>query len=75
MSRGVGLRRGSDPEVLWLWCRLVATVPIGPLAWEPPCATAADPEKAKSQNKNKKNKTPAKEMPLINLVFTKIKWS
>ena len=35
MSCGVGHRRGSDPELLWLWCRLVATAPIGPLAWEP----------------------------------------
>ena len=22
----------KDPTVLWLWCRLVATAPIGPLA-------------------------------------------
>ena len=24
-----------------LWCRPVATAPIGPLAWEPPCAMGA----------------------------------
>ena len=24
--------------LLWLWCRLAATAPIGPLAWEPPHA-------------------------------------
>ena len=35
MSCGVGHRRGSDPTVLWLWCRPVVTAPIGPLAWEP----------------------------------------
>jgi len=35
VSCGVGRRRGSDPELLWLWCRPVATVPIRPLAWEP----------------------------------------
>ena len=35
MSRGVGPRQGSDPKLLWLWCRLAATVPTGPLAWEP----------------------------------------
>ena len=28
----------EDPELLWLWCRLVATAPIRPLAWEPPYA-------------------------------------
>jgi len=25
----------QDPELLWLWCRLAATAPTGPLAWEP----------------------------------------
>ena len=28
-------RRGSDPELLWLWYMPVTTVLIGPLAWEP----------------------------------------
>ena len=27
---------GSDPELLWLWCRLAALAPIQPLAWEFP---------------------------------------
>ena len=27
--------------MLWLWCRPVVTVPIGPLAWEPPYAAGA----------------------------------
>ena len=31
----------SDPVLLWLWCRPVAKVPIGPLAWELPYATGA----------------------------------
>ena len=26
----------SDLTLLWLWCRLAAVAPIGPLAWEPP---------------------------------------
>ena len=39
MSSGVGHRRSSDPALLWLWCRLAATAPIRPLAWEPPYAT------------------------------------
>ena len=38
MSCGVGCKRGSDPALLWLWCRPVATALIRPLAWEPPYA-------------------------------------
>ena len=38
MNCGVGHRRGLDPELLWLWCRLAAAAPIQPLAWEPPHA-------------------------------------
>ena len=36
MSCGVGCTCGLDPVLLWLWCRPVATAPIGPLDWEPP---------------------------------------
>ena len=52
----MGCRRGSDPALLWLWRRLVATAPIGPLAWEPPYAAGAALEKAKRQKKKKKKK-------------------
>ena len=38
MSCDVGCRCGSDPALLWLWRRLAAAAPIGPLAWEPPYA-------------------------------------
>ena len=41
MSYRVGRRRDSDPKLLWLWCRLAAVAPIGPLAWEPPYAAGA----------------------------------
>ena len=51
MSCGVGCRCGSDPVLLWLWCRPVATVPIRPLAWEPSYAAGAALEKAKRQKK------------------------
>ena len=44
MSWGIGLRRGSDLALLWLWRRLVATAPIQPLAWEPPYAAGAAQE-------------------------------
>ena len=37
-SCGVGCRRGLHPTLLWLWCRLVATAPFQPLAWELPYA-------------------------------------
>ena len=38
MSYGVGCRRSSDPELLWLWCEPAAVAPTRPLAWEPPYA-------------------------------------
>ena len=38
MNCGIGLRHGSDPALLWLWCRPATVAPIGPLAWEPPYA-------------------------------------
>ena len=55
MSCGVGCRRSSDPELLWLWRRLVATAPIGPLAWEPPYAAGVAQEMGKRQKKKKKD--------------------
>ena len=53
MSCGVGCRRGSDPALLWLWRRRMATAPIGPLAWEPPYAAGAAQEIAKRKKINK----------------------
>ena len=41
VSCSVGRRCGLGLALLWLWCRLVATAPIRPLAWEPPYATGA----------------------------------
>ena len=53
MSRGVGHRGGSDPELLWLWLwhRPSATAPIGSLAWELPYAMGVV---LKTKKKNKK---------------------
>ena len=51
VSCGVGHRRGSDPALLWLWCRQAATALIGPLAWEPTYAEGATLEKTERQNK------------------------
>ena len=61
VSCGVGCRRGLDPALLWLWCRLAAAAPIRPLAWEPPYAMAAAQEKAKSQKKKKKKERKKKK--------------
>ena len=51
MSRGVGHRRGLDPELLWLWCRPVAIALFRPLAWEPPYATSAALKKKKERKR------------------------
>ena len=50
VSCGVCRRRGSDPELLWLWRRPAATAPIQPLVWEPPNAAGAALEKAKKKS-------------------------
>ena len=57
MSCGIGGRRGSDPELLWLWRRLVATAQIGSLAWEPPYAAGGALED-KNKQRNKQTKKP-----------------
>jgi len=51
MSFGVGCRHGSNLALMWLWRRLAAVVPIGPLAWEPPYAAGVALEKTKRQKK------------------------
>ena len=50
MSYGVGLKRGSDPALLWLWCRPGATALTQPLACEPPYGTGSA-LKSKKQKK------------------------
>ena len=56
MSCAVGPRPGSDPVLLWMWCRPAAAALFGPLAWEPPCAMGADLKRQKKKKK-KKEKT------------------
>ena len=53
MSYGVGRRRDLDLALLWLWCRLVATALIGPLAWEPPYAVGVPLKRQKTKRKKK----------------------
>ena len=52
-SSGIGRRRGSDSELLWLWCRQAAAAPILPQAWELPYPMGAALKKKK--RKKKKN--------------------
>ena len=51
MSCGIGLRHSSDLALQWQWYRLAAVALILPLAWEPPDAVGAAPQK---RQKNKK---------------------
>ena len=53
MSCGVGRSCGSDPVLLWLWHRPVATGPIQPLAWELPYAACAALKRQKTKDKKK----------------------
>ena len=55
LSCGVGHRRGSDPTLLWLWCRLAAVALIPPLAWELPYA--ADAALKREKKKKSVNRT------------------
>ena len=54
MGYGVRRRCVSDPALLWLWLRPVATAPIGPLAWEPAHAVGVALEKEKKKKKRQK---------------------
>ena len=54
MSYSVGWRLSLDSVLLWLWCRMAAAAPIGPLAWELPYATGA----ALKREKKKKEDIP-----------------
>ena len=54
MNCGVGHRHGSDPALIWLWCRPVVAAPIPPLAWEPPYDTGVA---LKGKKKKQKSQT------------------
>ena len=46
-SCSVSPRGGSDLALRWLWCRLAAAAPTGPLAWELPCHRCGHEKKNK----------------------------
>ena len=52
VSCGVGHKRILDLALLW--CRLVATAPIQPLAWELPYASGAALKKRKQKKEMEK---------------------
>ena len=62
LSYGVNRRHSSDPSLLWLWRRLVATAPIRLLAWEPPYVEGAALEKTKKKKKKKKESQPWRKL-------------
>ena len=51
MSCGIGRRHGSDPQLLWLWCRLAAIALDWTPAWEHPYAAGAALKRKKIKNK------------------------
>ena len=53
MGCGVGCRRSSDPALLWLWCRPVATAPVRTKDWEPNKAAGVNKKKKKKKKKKK----------------------
>ena len=65
MSCGVGHRCFSDPALQWLWRRLAATAPIGPLAWEPPHAAGVALEKEKKKKWDLGTRSSDRSQPLI----------
>ena len=60
----VGHRRGSDLAPLWLWCRLAATEPIRPLAWEAPYAVGVALKGQKKKKKKEKRYTRKKDLQI-----------
>ena len=63
MSCDIGCGGGSDSALLWLLCRLAATVLIGPLTWELPYGMGAA---LKSKTKNKTKQKPQIKTPYSN---------
>ena len=54
MSCGVGRRCVLDLTLLWLWCRLAATAPTRPLAWESAYTVGAALKRQKTLKKKKR---------------------
>ena len=50
---GVDHRRGSDPTLLWLWCRLAVVALIRPVAWELSYAVGVALKSRRKESKGK----------------------
>ena len=55
MSCCVGCSYSLDPALQWLWCRLAATAPIQPLAWEPPNAASTALKRQKERKEGRED--------------------
>ena len=53
MSCDVGCKCGSDPMLLWLWCRPATRAPIRTLAWEIPYAMGMALKRKKKKKEKK----------------------
>ena len=49
------------PALLWLWRRLAATAPIGPLAWEPPYVVGVALKRQKETRKKERERKEGRE--------------
>ena len=67
MSCGVGYRHSSDPKLLWLWYKLVATATTGPLAWEPPYATSVALKRQKDHSPPQKKRHHNQSVTILNI--------
>ena len=78
MSCGVGCRHGFDLMLLWLWYRLAAVAPVGPLTWELSYAVGAALKSKKKKKKKPNQKTPH-EKPNLDLCvpccFLPLQWT
>ena len=61
VSWGADCRHGSDPMLLWLWCRPAATALIQPLARELPYAPDVGKKRKERKRKEKKREKKRKE--------------
>ena len=85
MSCGIDRRHGSDLVLLWLWYRLAAAAPIGPLAWKLPNATSTtlkirkegrkEGRKEEKKEKKKKRRKRKRKVQKLKPSFSKANFS
>ena len=60
-----------ETTLLWLWRRLAAVAPIGPLAWEPPSAVGEALKRPKKKKKKRKSETKSNSKEIRNTLPSK----